>query len=160
MINYYTTVDVLMRPVVKLLTKRYDETKDVTSKSCSLATANESKTPVPFSSLKYLNIKNCQLTTWEDQKLQNWGVRITRLLCKYDHVSHHMKSLSWLPIVHLIQYRSNCTMYHHYTNNVILLFPPVTFGHQHECDTCRPVHFANLPRCRLSSTQHFLYQRC
>jgi len=93
------------------------------------------------------------------QKLQNWGVRMTRSLHKYDHVSHHMKSLSWLPIVHLIQYRSNCAMYHHYTNNVIPLFPPVAFGCQHECDTHCPVHFANLPRCRLSSTQHFFRTR-
>jgi len=34
---------------------------------------------------------------------------------------NHMKSLSWLPIVQLIQYRSNCAIYHHYTNNVIPL---------------------------------------
>jgi len=64
-----------------------------------------------------------------------------------------------LPIVYLIQYRSNCAMYHHYTNNVIPLFPPVMLGHQHECDTHHPVHFANLPRCRLSSTQHFFRTR-
>ena len=32
------------------------------------------------------------------QKLQNWGVRIAQSLRKYDHVSHHLKLLSWLPI--------------------------------------------------------------
>jgi len=102
-------------------------------------------------------LKTQFIDTWEHHWFPKLSVaiRIAWSLCKYDHVSHHMKSLSWLLIVYLIQYRSNCAMYHNYTNNFIPLFPPVTSGHKHERDTHHPVHFANLPRCRLSSTQHF-----
>ena len=39
---------------------------DCQFKNLSLATANESSSPAPFSCLRYLNINNCQLSTWED----------------------------------------------------------------------------------------------
>ena len=32
------------------------------------------------------------------QRLQNWGVRMARSLRKYDHISHHLSSLLWLPV--------------------------------------------------------------
>ena len=89
------------------------------------------------------------------QKLQNWGVRIAQSLRKYDHVSHHLRLLSWLPITQQIQYRSNCAMYHHYTNNSIPLIPPLCFGRQHTRNTRCSANFANISRCRLSSTQRF-----
>ena len=39
---------------------------DCQFKNISLATANESSSPAPFSCLRYLNINNCQLSVWED----------------------------------------------------------------------------------------------
>ena len=39
---------------------------DCQFKNLSLATANESSSSVPFSCLRYLNINNCQLSSWED----------------------------------------------------------------------------------------------
>ena len=93
------------------------------------------------------------------QKLQNWGVRIAQLLRKYDRVSHHLKLLSWLLITQQIQYRSNCAMYHHYTSNSIPFIPPLSFGRQHTCNTRCLANFANISRCRLSSTQRFFRYR-
>ena len=29
--------------------------------------------------------------------MQNWAVHLCKSLCKYDHISHHYHSLSWLP---------------------------------------------------------------
>ena len=93
------------------------------------------------------------------QRLQNWGVRITKSLHKYDHVSHHLNSLSWLPVNFQIQYRSLCAMHRHYLGDAIPFVPPITFGVHHSHNTRCPSSFANLPRCRLSFTQHFFHYR-
>ena len=37
------------------------------------------------------------------QGLQNWGVRMARSPRKYDHISHHLSSLLWLPVNEQIQ---------------------------------------------------------
>ena len=62
------------------------------------------------------------------QRLQNWGVRITKSLHKYDYVSHHLNSLSWLPVNRQIQYRSLCAMHRHYLGDAIPFVPPITFN--------------------------------
>ena len=38
------------------------------------------------------------------QRLQNRGIRITRCLRKYDHVTLHRRQLNWLPISHQIMF--------------------------------------------------------
>ena len=48
------------------------------------------------------------------QRLQNRGIRITRCLRKYDHVTLHHCQLNWLPISHQIMFKSSCAVYHHY----------------------------------------------
>ena len=94
------------------------------------------------------------------QRLQNRAVRITKSLSKYDHVSHHRKTLNWLSVASLIQYRSLCSMFHQYhPSHAVILDPPIVFGPQHMyCTRCHE-HFANLDRCRLSFTQNFFRYR-
>ena len=65
------------------------------------------------------------------QRLQNWGVRITKSLRKYDHISHHLGSLSWLPVSQHIHYQSLCAMHCHYLSDAIPFIPPITFGVHH-----------------------------
>ena len=93
------------------------------------------------------------------QRLQNWGVRMARSLRKYDHISHHLSSLLWLPVNEQIQYRSLCAMHRYYVGDAIPFDPPISFGtflgHNTRCPSC----FANLPRHRLSKTQHFFHFR-
>ena len=94
------------------------------------------------------------------QRLQNRAVRITKSLRKYDHVSHHRKTLNWLSVASLIQYRSLCAMYHQcHPSHAVLLDPPIVFGPQHKHYTRCHQHFANLDRCRLSFTQNFFRYR-
>ena len=94
------------------------------------------------------------ITSHRLQRLLNWGVRIVQSFHKYDHVSHHLKLLSWLPITQQIQYRSViiCAMYFHYVSNSIPFIPPLRFGWQHTRDTRCSANFANISRLRLSST--------
>ena len=64
--------------------------------------------------------KNYALPVWDPaipklavshlQRLQNRAVHITKSLSKYDYVSHHQKTLNWLSIASLIQYRSLCAI--------------------------------------------------
>ena len=58
-----------------------------------------------------------------------------------------------------IQYRSLCAMHRHYLGDAIPFVPPITFGVHHSHNTRCPSSFANLPRCRLSFTQHFFHYR-
>ena len=98
------------------------------------------------------------ITSYRLQRLQNWRVRIVQSFCKYDHVSHHLKLLSWLPMTQQIQYRSIiiCAMYYHH---VIPFIAPLRFGRQHTRDTRHSDNFANISRFWLSSTQGFFHHR-
>ena len=58
------------------------------------------------------------------QRLQNRAARITKSLSKYDHISDHRKTLNWLSVASLIQYRSLCAMYHHYHPSHAVLLDP------------------------------------
>jgi len=90
------------------------------------------------------------------QNLQNWAIRITMSLRKYDHVSQHRLALGWLPVATQVRYRSLCAMHHQYCHpQSISLDPPILFGPQHSYRTRCPSYFANLPRCALSFTQSF-----
>ena len=72
------------------------------------------------------------------------AVRITKSLSKYDHVSHHLKTLNWLSVTSLIQYRLLCAIYTILAMLSYLIWPPIEFGPQHmHCTQC-PEHFANL----------------
>ena len=93
------------------------------------------------------------------QSLQNWGVRMTKSLRKYDHISHHLSSLLWLPVNKQIRYRSLCAMHRHYVGDAIPFDPPISFGTFHDHNTCCPSSFASLRRHRLSKTQHFFHFR-
>ena len=77
----------------------------------------------------------------------------------HDHISHHLNSLSWSPINQQIQYRSLCAMHCHYLGDAIPFNPPITFGVHHGHNTHCPSSLSNLPRSRLSFTQHFFHYR-
>ena len=83
------------------------------------------------------------------QRLQNWGVRITKSLHKYDHVSHPLNSLSWLPVNRQIQYRSLCAMHRHYLGNAIPFVPPITFGVSTEVQIIIYTTFLPLQNCKV-----------
>ena len=88
---------------------------------------------------------------------QNRAVRLCKNLSKFDHVSDHYQSLSWLPVQQLIQFRSVGMMYHQYNHSRgISLSPPIKFGCcQSVYDTRVTGHFANPERFNLSFSQFF-----
>ena len=88
----------------------------------------------------------------------NWGVRINAGLRKYDHVSSHQTRLRWLSVESQIKYHSLCAIHRQYSSHQCLLLdpPPIIFGSQHSYSTRSSDQFANICRCRLSRTQHFL----
>ena len=91
------------------------------------------------------------------ERTQNRVVRLCKNLSKFDHVSEHYRSLSWLPLQQLIQFRSVGMMYHQYHHSRgISLFPPVKFGRcQSSYDTRVADHFVNPERFHLSFSQRF-----
>ena len=48
------------------------------------------------------------------ERTQNRAVRLCKNLSKFDYISEHYWSLSWLPLQQLIQFRSAGMMYHQY----------------------------------------------
>ena len=80
---------------------------------------------------------------------------MTKSLRKYDHITHHLSSLLWLPVNKQIRYRSLCAMHQHYVGDAIPFDLPISFGTFHGHNTRCPSSFTNLPRHRLSNTQHF-----
>lgn len=90
----------------------------------------------------------------------NRAVRICKNLSKFDHVSEHYRSLGWLPLQQLIEFRSVGMMFHQYhRSRGIPLSPPIKFGRcQLSYNTRVATQFANPERFHLSFSQRFF--RC
>ena len=88
--------------------------------------------------------------------MQNWAVRMTMGLSRFDHVSQYYQQLSWLPVKKLIQFQSCCLMFRQYHQvKCISLSPLIQFGCCHSHDTRTSDNFANSQRERLAFTQKF-----
>ena len=66
----------------------------------------------------------------------------------------HVKIIT-IQMVWQIRYRSLCATHRHYVGDAIPFDPPISFGTFYGHNTRCPSSFANLPRHRLSKTQHF-----
>ena len=95
------------------------------------------------------------------QKQPNYsGIRATKSLQKYDHISRHRNNLNWLPISYQIKFRSIHAMLLYYRQDIgcLLLDPPIQFGRQHSYQTRCRENFASVAMCRLASTmRHFRF---
>ena len=91
------------------------------------------------------------------KNLQNRAIRVTRSLCKHDHISMHHNVLKWLPISYQIKLRSVAAMSRCYRQKgCLLLDPPILYGRQHSYQTRCREYFASVDLCRLASTKrHF-----
>ena len=91
------------------------------------------------------------------ERIQNRAVSLCKNLSKFDRVSDHYRSLSWLPFQQLIQFQSVGMMYHQYHHSRgIPLLPPIKFGRcQLIYDTRVTDYFANPERFHLSFSQSF-----
>ena len=61
------------------------------------------------------------------ERTQNRAVRLCKNLSKFDRVSDHYRSLSWLPFQQLIQFRSVGMMYHQYHRSRGISLSPPTY---------------------------------
>ena len=97
------------------------------------------------------------LPVWGPSLNQQLYQRLEQTLSKFDHVSDHYRSLSWLPVQQLIQFRSVGMMYHQYHHSRgISLSPPIKFGRcQSVYDTRATGYFASLERFHLRFLQFF-----
>ena len=90
------------------------------------------------------------------KRLQHRAIRLCMGLHKYDHISHHLETLDWLPLRSMIQYRILCAIHqqyfqHYHTPMVLLL----VFGRQHQYATRTTQLFAQPPGYRLAFSQRF-----
>ena len=87
------------------------------------------------------------------ERIQNWALRMTMGLSRFDHVS---QQLDWLPVKMLIQFQSCCLMFRQYYQvKCISLSPLIPFGRCHSHDTRTSYIFANSQRIRLAFTHKF-----
>ena len=90
------------------------------------------------------------------EHMQNWAVRMTMGLSRFDHVSQYYQQLNWLPVKKLIQFQSCCLMFRQcHQVKCFSLSPLIRFGRCHSHDTRTSDYFANSQRVRLAFTQKF-----
>ena len=75
-----------------------------------------------------------------------------------NQISHHFRTLNWLPLRSMIQYRTLCTIHHQYFQaQHTPMVPPLLFGRQYQYAT-HTYHTTVCPATEVFSQRFFISQ--